>query len=311
MEFSPRFIHAGCKKYDGMEYGSAGIWSMRVSKLLGVLPEKDEHNHTISDNPNFDYSLQQLVLARKFRINYYERIRSPEAIKIALKHGPVILEFDFFDSIHSDVDGVLTLPDEENTKSDCAHSVMVYGYDKEANSFNFINSWGIEWGNRGHGKISLEYLSKYFVTAFVSSPSFYTSRLLKRKKVKIVNKNWYVHISVFTSLTGDQRRIYIFETKDMGGNLAAWSFYAVNTEGVGEVLELFVAEQYRRQSLGSFLLFQMKYFCRTRKTIGFISSHDLINDRDEIITSFLLKNNFYPIVDRSAFKDSRLRIEII
>lgn len=120
--FSFRYLHSVIKKYDGIEQGSSSLWSSRLIKGYGVLPEKAEHNKHSSRDFTFNYSSKQIAIARKFRTSFYERLFTPEEFFFALKYCPVIMDIEIFSSINSDREGVITLPDEEDEKEEVDHT---------------------------------------------------------------------------------------------------------------------------------------------------------------------------------------------
>ncbi len=313
LQMSPRYSHAACKKIDGMPLGSASLWGARAAKAYGALPIQAEHDMTLERLPPFDYNQKQIAHARHFRSGFYERILSPNEILEALHYTPVILDIEIFDSIYND-QGVVTLPDEnEDKKEDFNHCVNVLGYRKETNSF-FINTHWPQWGDNGFGLVPLEYLDKYFITAFAGhhlvKMSKESSRLLKLKK-KVKSKLFKGSIQIFSepSYRGDKRALFNMEVFDAGGNIAGWIHCAIDKQKTLEVLDLFVLEEYRNRGIGSFLLRQARLSSRAKNITGFIASHDLIGEREEKLKEFLLENGLIPIVDKSAFKDCRYRIE--
>lgn len=74
---------------------------------------------------------------------------------------PIILAIPMFsefynlgsngDFIYSDIEQI-----NQNTKF---HAITLTGYDDEFKSFKFINSWGEDWGDRGYGYISYDFLT--------------------------------------------------------------------------------------------------------------------------------------------------------
>ena len=41
------------------------------------------------------------------------------------------------------------------------HSVFVTGYEQSGEVVRFANSWGVGWGQAGHGSVSMDYLRRY------------------------------------------------------------------------------------------------------------------------------------------------------
>jgi hypothetical protein len=48
------------------------------------------------------------------------------------------------------------------------HAVLLTGYKDSGATISFINSWGPNWGDRGYGTLSFEYLKRYFHDAAVT-----------------------------------------------------------------------------------------------------------------------------------------------
>jgi len=77
-----------------------------------------------------------------------------------------LLVFETFQSAYNAERGVLAHP----TIGDSSigfHCVYQTGYTDSGENLRFINSWGRNWGIRGFGTVSLDYLRKYFYEAFV------------------------------------------------------------------------------------------------------------------------------------------------
>jgi hypothetical protein len=65
--------------------------------------------------------------------------------------------------------GVIAMP-EAGTKPTGAHYVVLVGYDNAKQRFTFLNSYAENWGDRGFGYLSYQYLGKYAKeAAFVKS----------------------------------------------------------------------------------------------------------------------------------------------
>ena len=293
---------------DGMPKGSSGLWGARATKGYGALPELRDARPLTEVIPVFDYSANDISLARRFRSNFYERILSPMEIPVALQYSPVSLDIEIYDSVWSDQGGVLTLPDDENRKEDLDHSVTVYGHDKYGLKVDM--GWS-NWGNKGRGFIPYEYLDKHFLTAFVLSALYKLGenpqKELSRKKTKIKESKWYEYVYAVPSMRGDKRPLFNVEIYTTGGLLSGWIHFARNQDKSVEVLDLFVLPEYRRQGIGTYLLQEAQSLLRTADVTGFIDGHDL-GECEEIIKDFLLSNNLVPYVDMSQFRDCRFRI---
>lgn len=293
---------------DGMPKGSSSLWGTRATKGYGALPSSRDARPLTEAIPAFDYSANDIALARRFRSNFYERILSFKEIPTALQYAPISLDIEIYDSVWSDQGGVLTLPDEDNKKEDLDHTVMVYGHDEHG--LKVDTNWS-NWGNKGHGFIPYEYLDKYFITAFVLSALYKLGenpqKELSRKKTKIKESKWYEHVYTVPSMRGDKRPLFNVEIYTTGGLLSGWIHFARNQDKSVEILDLFILPEYRRQGIGTYLLQEVQTLLRTTNITGFISGHDL-GEREETVKDFLLSNNLVPYVDTSQFRDCRFRI---
>jgi len=293
---------------DGMPKGSSSLWGTRAAKGYGVLPSSRDARPLTEAIPAFDYSPNDIALARRFRSNFYERILSFKEIPRALQYGPISLDIEIYDSVWSDQGGVLTLPDDENKKEDLDHAVTVYGHNEYG--LRIDTGW-LNWGNKGRGFISYEYIDKYFITAFALN-AFYklgadSQKELSRRKVTIKNGKWYEYIYVTYSMRGDARPLFNAEIFTNGGLFSGWIHFAQNKDKSIEILDLFVLPEYRRKGIGTHLLTMVQSFLKTTTITGFISGHDL-GEREEIVKDFLLSNNLVPYVDTSQFRDCKFRI---
>lgn len=312
---SIRYSYTITKKYDGMPKGSSILWSERMQKAYGVLSKKLDHHTEFDKNDEFDYSFEQISIARHLRIGYYKRLIKPEDIINALYYSPVSLEVEIFDSIFNDQDGIITMPDSDDIKEEYGHCFSVMKYNKDDSNFTVSAGNWQGWGRNEFGTISLEYLNKYFITAFATCgfPRLESEKRkeLLRKKIKLFGKKYYTHIFLENNFKCDSRLQLNFEVMDAGGNLTGWGHFAFSKNKTLELLDVFILEEYRRRGIGSMIINNMIDFIGAKKFTGCIDGHDLIGNREDIVKDFLLKNGFMAVVDRSEFKDAKFRIECI
>jgi C1A family cysteine protease len=95
-------------------------------------------------------------------IKYLSLAQDVEHMKNCLNSGyPIIIGFDVFpsmDSVQCAKTGVVPDP-EEDEKPIGGHCVLVTGYNDKDKRFEFQNSWGKTWGQRGFGTLSYDYLT--------------------------------------------------------------------------------------------------------------------------------------------------------
>jgi len=308
---SLRYSHSILKKYDGIEKGSASLWSARLLKGFGILSESMDHNKDLKPPYDFNYSKEQIKTARVMRSGFYERIFSHKGIISALPYSPIVLDLELFSSINGDREGVITLPDEDDKKEDFSHSVNVLAYCDTEQTLSIDTGWR-NWGDKGLGKVSYEYVDKYMLSAWYSSMFALLSEKrggYKSKNFVINNQKWTFKVYTEFSVTNDTRRLLNLEIYNNLDELCGWVHYAYNELDTFEILDLFILDEYRRIGLASFIINELKKASNIKRIYGHISAHDLIDERNEIVKSFFLKNDFILHIDYSHFKDCRFRFE--
>lgn len=107
--------------------------------------------------------------AKNHRAIHYERVdQSLEALKTAIHTGfPVIFGFVVYDSIEAPSvgkTGVIPLP-TQGDQSIGGHCVILTGWDDNKRLFQIMNSWGENWGDRGFGYLSYDYVLKDYLAS--------------------------------------------------------------------------------------------------------------------------------------------------
>jgi hypothetical protein len=310
LSLSRRYGYAAMKMLDGIAEGSSSLWAQRAYKGYGMFPAAGERQST--EIPVFsNYSLDEVAMARRVRQNFYERILNAREIPKALQNSPVAMDIQVFSSAWTDRDGVLTIPDDEDTKEELDHTVSVYGHDPEGLR---VNTHWPTWGDRGKGFIPFTYLDRHFITAFaiLAFDNLCTvprQQILSRRKVRIRDKKWFQTIFLSPSLCGNLNPHFNMEVYTTGGTLAGWTHFVHHNELDVEIQEIFVLPEYRRKGIGSFMFGEVHSFSSVSRVSSWISAHDLIDEREEQVRSFLISNNYLPFADRSRFADCRYRIE--
>lgn len=72
----------------------------------------------------------------------------------------VDVAFEAYESIFDAPEGNIPMP-TESERFVGSHNVRLTGWDLNANLFRFDNSWGPEWGDRGRGTMSRQYVEEY------------------------------------------------------------------------------------------------------------------------------------------------------
>ena len=132
-----------------------GIWritSLRVSRGWGCPPEQawpyngDASAWPPAEPPGID------KLARNFRINVYQRVRTLNEGRAILagKQFEVVVTVGITDAWY-DARGGRIPTRSHYDKPQFFHTVALVGYDDSAAEFEFANSWGVGWGDKGYG----------------------------------------------------------------------------------------------------------------------------------------------------------------
>jgi len=96
------------------------------------------------------------------RVSSYSRIDTTLEMRTCLASGyPFVFGFTVYESFESPAvakTGVLDLPGPKE-KNVGGHSVLAVGYDDATERFLVRNSWGSDWGQKGHFTIPYAYLA--------------------------------------------------------------------------------------------------------------------------------------------------------
>jgi C1A family cysteine protease len=86
-----------------------------------------------------------------------------ELIRVLQHHGAAIVTFECFESAKTAPEGHITPPDPTEKKLG-EHAVALYDHSPEEQRFYFRNSWGQNWGLRGHGSLSYDFIERGHLT---------------------------------------------------------------------------------------------------------------------------------------------------
>ena len=324
MSFSANFIYTLVKKLDGISGGgSTGWWSCRVDKIYGQCSESIFPTDTSvkeEDLVNKVIPEQAYSTARQFKTmfyQYYQRIYTKEECLEALKMSPLSLSFDCFEGIHKSKNGYIPLPSvgEKHTGN---HTVTIYGYSKKHKNFKFMNSWGAEWGDKGHGYLPSEYFREGLISEVWGAGLLPIQEKEKYGVPKIydlegTNKRIFkVYFSILPSLRKPGSAVYIFDIFSTDNIQIGCAHASLLERGVLEIEDLFIIPDFQRAGIGTAfmeLLYKMAKTNSINKIVGWISAQDLIDDREVKVIGFYNKNGYSIIDDYTKFRDCFYRIE--
>lgn len=159
-DFSEQWVYYQCKKIDDWpgEEGTDIRSAMKVLQKLGTPVEK-----------GWPYSDAAVGRPRKWAamvalwnvIGSYEIIMSIKELKLALNtSGPVVGGMLCFEEFFEPVNGRVPMPRNSNDALG-GHAVCIVGYNDIKQEVKFKNSWGRNWGRKGYGWISYEYVTEF------------------------------------------------------------------------------------------------------------------------------------------------------
>ena len=177
--YSEAWIYWNCKKIDIWpgEEGTSIRYAMKVLKRIGVPTEKGWPYKDVGDigEPENWASL----VARWALIDSYYRIDTLSELKLALKDGPVPIGIPcFYEMFFVGDDGIIPYPEYPN---ECygGHAVCATGYDDNKKLITFKNSWSKDWGQKGYGHISYDYVRDFLWDAWAAVDVSVTTDMLK------------------------------------------------------------------------------------------------------------------------------------
>jgi len=178
-------------------------------------------------------------LAKPFRICAYQRVRTVDECKIALAQDcPVSASFGIApDDWKSPPRGQIPMPGA-GTILTSFHTVLMIGYDDAKRLFLFRNSWGVHWGDDGHGFLPYSYFDRYQTEAWTVPPGGAACRA--RAGSGVLEMTWGIPDSFApTPLHG-------FEYFDARNDeCVGWAF-VVERQGFADIEEFFVRPAYRK-----------------------------------------------------------------
>ena len=226
---------------------SIGVWPItacRVARACGNIEESQwpypkEGDWPPIEPPDVDR------LAKANRISVYQRVKNIEECKeVIYRYGAVNIAVDITSAWRSAPRGRIQMP-TPNEPIEGSHSFAVFAYDDAIKRFEFVNSWGVNWGDKGFGSLPYEYFERYFQEAWLMfRPS------IKPERVARFGGNvftWEQETSLHKVIHG----IEITEVRT--DERIGWAF-AVEYDGVLNVEEFFIMPLNRRKGWAKILL---------------------------------------------------------
>lgn len=86
-----------------------------------------------------------------------ERVTVVHCIKALQNHGAAIVTFECYESAKTAPKGEIA-PPKDGEKKLGEHAVALYDHNAEEKCFYFRNSWGPEWGDKGYGALTYDFI---------------------------------------------------------------------------------------------------------------------------------------------------------
>lgn len=179
---SPLFLYFISRVIDGWPEQDIGTWlrsALKAATKWGVSPEMaypyEQNEARYAEQPPF---VAKLLACFRKRYTYVKvegatPDQTMQNMKTAIADGSgVALAIVVFNGLYYAPNGDIPLP-YDGERSLGGHAIYLYGYDDAAQMFLVMNSWGIQWGSRGYGRLPYEYVRRGWTydgwTCFVGS----------------------------------------------------------------------------------------------------------------------------------------------
>ncbi|MGH9685776.1 MAG: GNAT family N-acetyltransferase [Candidatus Acidiferrales bacterium] len=186
---------------------------------------------------------------------YYQRVRTLEECKsvIVRLQSPVIVSFNISEQWYDAPKGRIPECAPHDINVGC-HVVLVHGYDDSRQEFSFQNSWGINWGDEGHGYIPYAVFEATWVEGWCRNLA--AVPMGENPKSGVVERRWGV------SEHGGGV-LHCYEFVDAKAGKIGWTFF-VERNGSVEVEELFTMPAHRKRGYGTKLVEMIGDYVRER-----------------------------------------------
>ncbi len=256
MHISGTYGYTRARQLEGTYPGNPqeGTWQispLRVMAGWGVASEEDwpgplsYENWPLPEPPGVD------AKAKANRIQCYQRVRTAEqCYRVLSRSLPVGVSIEITEQWFDAPGGVIDLPKTRDAVIG-THVVCIFGYSREKGGFEFLNSWGRDWGDQGFGILPEEYYDHHLIESWTNSSllGLMPTRHHFGKKVL----RWELPDLVYEGM-----KQFGVEIRDTSvDERIGWAF-AVARDGYLDVEELFVKPQYRRHGYGRQLAHNLK-----------------------------------------------------
>ncbi|KPL23431.1 MAG: hypothetical protein AMJ75_06080 [Phycisphaerae bacterium SM1_79] len=164
-KFSVRFAWMGAKEHDPFELNVAFDLSgtrirdaFKIMRKFGACPDKLWPFSKLLPNPDYEDRIRREAMRHRIGI-YYSLVTNQERRIHLAKEGPFVVGVPVYSNWATiDASGVVPGPGGAFRGG---HALLVVGYDDKTQLFKFQNSWGSNWGDKGYGYLTYEYMKNH------------------------------------------------------------------------------------------------------------------------------------------------------
>lgn len=258
--FSAQYIFIRGRQLEGTYPGDAktGIWPItahRIGRGWGYVSE-EEWPHDDSVWPPVEPPGLDQIAVRKPDF-YYQRVRTIDECKsvLARLRSPVMVSLNISDKWYDAPNGRIP----ESAPHDLpvgSHTVVLYGYDDSRQEFSFQNSWGINWGDRGHGYIPYNVFEATWVEGWATELA--AKPMDDNPEAGVAERRWGVQ-------EHGGGILHCYEFVDSKAGKIGWTFF-VERNGSVEVEELFIMPVFRKRGYAPKLAKMIEGYSHERST---------------------------------------------
>lgn len=164
--FSEQWIYYKAKEIDPWpnSEGTSIRHALKQLSKLGVPPEKAWR---YSDKNKGKPEIWSHMISKWASGGEYRRVKYSQLANALEKYGPLVIGIICFREIFNvGNDGFIKYPKNPDENFG-GHAICLTGLDKNKNLYEFKNSWGTSWGNRGYGYFKGEYLKDFMLDSWI------------------------------------------------------------------------------------------------------------------------------------------------
>jgi len=255
IHFSAQYIYVRSRQLEGTYPGDrwTGTWPItanRVARGWGYVREEDWPYDTSVWPPVEPPGVDDLAIKKPDF--YYQRVRTLEECKSAITlERPVTVALGISDKWYNAALG--KIPEYTASEATDIHTVLLHSYDDLRQEFSFQNSWGSNWGDKGHGYLPYTVLEDHWLEAWFHD--LVAEPMDDNPESGIRERRW----GVFEHCGGI---LHCYEFVSPNGRIG-WTFFVERQNGL-EVEELFIMPAFRRMEYASKLIALIKDYASNR-----------------------------------------------